>query len=584
MAGLPDRLAAWLAQRLDDAVVQVTYTGDDALDQLEDGTWSLLVIDAAIEGLPAEEVVRRMRGNRSLASLPVVLVAGTGEGEADEGALQRMVSELRIDRILLAPVDRGELARHAATLIARPAATEPPPAESRAPSTAAAPSGQPPTSAANAAAEAVSLNSALAAVWERSLPSVVARVDVIEKAVTAAMLGALTAADRETAEREAHRLAGALGTFGLQQGSVLARQIEHALSATSSFSRDDASRLSGTAAALRREVVSRGGASPEPAASAEPMPASTASSASASPVLAVPPPASSASTSSASTSPASASHVASPSAPAGQPASPVPTEASAAGGDAGTTLLVIHDDAALVRALEAEGRGRGVRVRSATLANARGALAAERPHAVLFDLTGEEEGTAWALLAEVGRSMPGVPVLVSAARDSLLDRVRIVQLGARVFLQDPLVPAEVMDAVARVVPRTGAAGETRVLAVDDDPSILSAVRALLEPQRLTVHTLDTPLRFWSTLRSVQPHLLILDVDMPHLNGIELCRVVRADHRWAALPILFLTARTDAETILRVFAAGADDYVTKPVVGPELSARIHNRLVRSAPRP
>jgi DNA-binding response OmpR family regulator/HPt (histidine-containing phosphotransfer) domain-containing protein len=472
-----------------------------------------------------------------------------------------MVSELRIDRILLAPVDRGELARHAATLIARPAATEP---ESRAPSMAAAPSGQPPTSAANTAAEAVSLNSALAAVWERSLPSVVARVDVIEKAVTAAMLGALTAADRETAEREAHRLAGALGTFGLQQGSVLARQIEHALSATSSFSRDDASRLSGIAAALRREVVSRGGASPERPASAEPMPASTSSTASA--------------------SPASPSHVASPSAPAGQAASSVQTAASAAGGDAGTTLLVIHDDAALVRALEAEGRGRGVRVRSATLANARGALAAERPHAVLFDLTGEEEGTAWALLADVGRSMPGVPVLVSAARDSLLDRVRIVQLGARVFLQDPLVPAEVMDAVARVAPRTGAAGETRVLAVDDDPSILAAVRALLEPQRLTVHTLDTPLRFWSTLRSVQPHLLILDVDMPHLNGVELCRVVRADHRWAALPILFLTARTDAETILRVFAAGADDYVTKPVVGPELSARIHNRLVRSAPRP
>jgi DNA-binding response OmpR family regulator len=58
-------------------------------------------------------------------------------------------------------------------------------------------------------------------------------------------------------------------------------------------------------------------------------------------------------------------------------------------------------------------------------------------------------------------------------------------------------------------------------------------------------------------------------------------VVRADHRWSGLPILFLTARTDAETILRVFAAGADDYVTKPVVGPELIARLRTRMTAAA---
>ena len=65
-----------------------------------------------------------------------------------------------------------------------------------------------------------------------------------------------------------------------------------------------------------------------------------------------------------------------------------------------------------------------------------------------------------------------------------------------------------------------------------------------------------------------------------MNGIELCRVVRADPRWRALPVVFLTARTEAETVYRVFAAGADDYVAKPFVGPELVARIRNHLRRA----
>jgi DNA-binding response OmpR family regulator len=115
--------------------------------------------------------------------------------------------------------------------------------------------------------------------------------------------------------------------------------------------------------------------------------------------------------------------------------------------------------------------------------------------------------------------------------------------------------------------------------VDDDPELLAAVSAVLEPLGIEVHTLDDPLHFWTRLGEVDPDLLVLDIEMPHVNGIELCRVVRADPRRRALPVLFLTARVEPETVYRVFAAGADDYVPKPFVGPELVARIHNRLER-----
>ncbi|MDB4949021.1 MAG: diguanylate cyclase protein, partial [Gemmatimonadetes bacterium] len=240
--------------------------------------------------------------------------------------------------------------------------------------------------------------------------------------------------------------------------------------------------------------------------------------------------------------------------------------------------------AELLRAVAVEAARRGVQATGAGLAAAASALDVERPDAILLDVgAGDEDGAGWALLPVIARRHPGVPLLVSAGRDSLLDRVRVLQLGARLFLEKPFTAVDAMDAMLRLAPRAASTGETRVLAVDDDPQILAAVRALLEPQRLTVHTLESPLRFWNTLRETRPDLLILDVDMPFLDGIELCRVVRADHRWSALPILFLTARTDAQTILRVFAAGADDYVTKPVVGPELIARLRNRLDRLAPR-
>jgi diguanylate cyclase (GGDEF)-like protein len=122
--------------------------------------------------------------------------------------------------------------------------------------------------------------------------------------------------------------------------------------------------------------------------------------------------------------------------------------------------------------------------------------------------------------------------------------------------------------------------ESRVLAVDDDQAALHDLRMLLEPAGIRLTTLDEPLRFWDALEQTAPDLLILDLDMPRLSGIELCRVVRNDSRWSTLPVLFVTSDGDADTVRRVFAAGADDFVRKPIVGPELLTKIANRLERT----
>lgn len=119
----------------------------------------------------------------------------------------------------------------------------------------------------------------------------------------------------------------------------------------------------------------------------------------------------------------------------------------------------------------------------------------------------------------------------------------------------------------------------RLLVVDDDVLVLETLHTLLPPWGIHLTTLADPRQLWETLATTQPNLLILDIEMPHHTGIELCQAVRDHERWGGMPIMILTAHTDAATVNQVFAAGADDFVSKPVVGPELVSRILHRLER-----
>jgi DNA-binding response OmpR family regulator/HPt (histidine-containing phosphotransfer) domain-containing protein len=127
---------------------------------------------------------------------------------------------------------------------------------------------------------------------------------------------------------------------------------------------------------------------------------------------------------------------------------------------------------------------------------------------------------------------------------------------------------------------SGLPNATKVLILDDDPIMLRLLRGILEPWGLDITTLRHPVDFWQTLETVAPDLLILDVQMPGTDGVELCAAIRDRDRWAWLPIVFLTGHRDAETIQRLFSAGADDYVSKPVVAPELITRVLNRIERT----
>jgi diguanylate cyclase (GGDEF)-like protein len=244
-------------------------------------------------------------------------------------------------------------------------------------------------------------------------------------------------------------------------------------------------------------------------------------------------------------------------------------------------VLAVDDDADLLARLTAEGADRSLRVTSATSpAAARVAIEIEKPDLVLLDLSfgGDHEGDAMDLISELAAGSPPVPVIVLTVSESFTDRVEVARRGGRGFVSKAMTAAQVIDASAQFLERKHAS-DIKVVAVDDDPSILAALKGLLEPEGLVVTTISDGTLLWETLEEVSPDLLILDVDMPHLSGVELCRMVRNDQRWASLPVVFLTARTDPETVRTVFAAGADDYLNKPIIAAELTMRIRNRLER-----
>jgi diguanylate cyclase (GGDEF)-like protein len=243
-------------------------------------------------------------------------------------------------------------------------------------------------------------------------------------------------------------------------------------------------------------------------------------------------------------------------------------------------LLIVSDDTQLIEQLVTEAAMRNMQVKTAIdVAAARSAIASSNPEVVLLDLCPDNAKDSLTLLAELSNRLPPVPVMVFTDRNNLTDRVEVARAGGRGFLQKSIPPAQVLELVTQMLQRFRAT-ETRVMVVDDDPQVLRIIQNLLEPWGIRLTTLEDPRRFWDTITEFCPDLLILDLKMPHLNGIELCQVIRNDPRWSELPVLFLTAHAEADTVEQIFAAGADDCVSKPIMGPKLVTRIFNRLQRT----
>ena len=124
------------------------------------------------------------------------------------------------------------------------------------------------------------------------------------------------------------------------------------------------------------------------------------------------------------------------------------------------------------------------------------------------------------------------------------------------------------------------AGE-RILVVDDEGQIRKLLQATLQRHGYVVSTAEDGYEALREIRKAPPHLVITDVAMPNLNGLELTRRLRAEAATARLPIIMLSARKQADDILAGYAQGADEYIAKPVELAVLAAKVELLLRRSS---
>jgi DNA-binding response OmpR family regulator len=116
-----------------------------------------------------------------------------------------------------------------------------------------------------------------------------------------------------------------------------------------------------------------------------------------------------------------------------------------------------------------------------------------------------------------------------------------------------------------------------LLFIEDDEAIRTALRLVLEDEGYEVAVAGDGETGIKMFGQIEPDLVLLDLRLPDISGFEVCRAIR---RTSITPVIMVTAQTDTSDLVNGFDAGADDYVTKPVVPKELAARIRAALRRT----
>jgi DNA-binding response OmpR family regulator len=124
------------------------------------------------------------------------------------------------------------------------------------------------------------------------------------------------------------------------------------------------------------------------------------------------------------------------------------------------------------------------------------------------------------------------------------------------------------------------ARKAKILIVEDEPSILETMRFALEQAGYECLLARDGPEAITVARTQSPALILLDIMLPKLNGYQVCRLLKQDRRFSSIPVIMVTARTQDRDYVQGKECGADDYLTKPFVFPDLLQVVERHL--SAP--
>ncbi len=213
-------------------------------------------------------------------------------------------------------------------------------------------------------------------------------------------------------------------------------------------------------------------------------------------------------------------------------------------------------------------------------------VTADLPDLVLINLVGSDTDLVLAetnsqlllqLMTKLNAHWPQLPIVLITPQADFSNRLDLSRRGAAMVLEYPVSPAEVLETIDQVTYLRYR--HSKIMLVDDDSHYLQQMMKLLQPWHFQITPLANSQRFWTIFNQIMPDVIVLDIEMPGINGFELCKVIRSHPEWQHLPIIFLSVHADQESQSKAFAVGADDYITKLTQGQNLVFRILNRLKR-----
>ncbi|WP_416674894.1 response regulator [Egbenema bharatensis] len=375
------------------------------------------------------------------------------------------------------------------------------------------------------------LDATVAQIWERKKGACLERLTVLDKAVQALKTRSLDATLHQKAIENAHKLAGGLGTFGLDEGSHLARQIETLLESylpqvesSAAQHRQSINKPLEQLVSDLRQVIQQ-----QPNQRVE-----TSAEVQAAPTLSAQP----------------------------QP-----------------ILLVIDRDPALSRELELEAASWNIQViHIADLAQLRTQLQHTEPNLILLDLDFlKDPASRSPLMADLQDFAPSTPIVVLSREEDYGDRLMAVQINAKLFLSKTTPLPQILQSITQIWQELHW-GTAKVLVVGQVKTTRQ-MRTSLSPS-LQITELNDFTQIWETIRAVHPDLLLLEMQVPDVNGLQLCQAIRQDPYWNWLPVVVLIQAVIPGILHDIFAAGADDYVTATTPLESVVVQVTNRIRRS----
>ncbi len=244
-------------------------------------------------------------------------------------------------------------------------------------------------------------------------------------------------------------------------------------------------------------------------------------------------------------------------------------------------VLVACDDAEFRAALAMHLAHEGMNVVSArNLAHARERLEERVPEALVVDM--RFDGGNGGPLVESLRAMAegeAPAALVVGEPTGFVDRVEAIRCGADAYFEQPVDWELFTRRLRQLLERTKAEAP-RVLSVEDDPDQEEFIKAVLEAAGYDVRACPDPTRFEAEAAAFDPDLVLMDISLPGVSGYDLARLLRQNERYAATPVVFLTAESRAHARIETIRAGGDDHLVKPVSPSILLSTVAARIERA----